>query len=62
MQIYEIRLINRAGRTSLVYTVQCWSDDHAREKLLAIDEETYDHFEIWRGMQIVAEGGSRIIH
>ena len=48
MFIYEIRLINREGGTSLVYMTQCRSDEHAMQQLHAIKDFSYSHFEIRR--------------
>jgi hypothetical protein len=55
MESHEIRLINERGETSLVYLAQCASDEHAKETLARV-EAPFARFEIWRGLQKVAEG------
>jgi hypothetical protein len=56
MFVYEIRLLNRDGDTSLVYMTQCRSDEHAMQQLHAIKDFSYSHFEIHRRGIKILEG------
>lgn len=55
MDRHEIRLLNERGETALVYLVPCVSDEHAKETVAKMTTP-FARFEIWRGLQKVAEG------
>lgn len=57
--MYELRLLETGGRTIGLYSFDCRDDDHARASIFAISEP-YARYEIWRGMEKIAEG-SRFI-
>jgi hypothetical protein len=59
---YQIRLYRADGATSLVYDFLGLDDDQARAFLDVIDDDGFDHFEIWRGMELIADGGGHLLH
>ena len=54
---YELRLLERDGRTIGVYAFNCSSDEKAKARIFTITDQLYDRFEIWKGMERIAEGG-----
>lgn len=62
MPTYEMRLTNKRGKTTLVYNVECADDQQAREKILTLEDIHYVRYEIWRGMDLLAEGPQFIVH
>ncbi|MGH6872540.1 MAG: hypothetical protein ACREHE_13650 [Rhizomicrobium sp.] len=56
METYEIRFLDRQGALVLVYFAQCASDGDARSRVPRMTEVHYDHYELWNGTGLVAEG------
>jgi len=53
--MYELRLMEADGRTVGLYSFHSSDDEHARASIFAISEP-YARYEIWRGMEKIAEG------
>ncbi|HEY7978182.1 MAG TPA: hypothetical protein VID67_08300 [Rhizomicrobium sp.] len=56
MQTFEIRLMAEDGSTILIHLTVCNSVHEARERADAINNVSYERYEIWRGARKVADG------
>ncbi|HEY2068194.1 MAG TPA: hypothetical protein VGG48_01465 [Rhizomicrobium sp.] len=53
---YEIRLLNAAGGTVMLYFTQCANDEDALDRLRNLKNVEYDRYEIWQDMRKTGEG------
>ena len=60
MRAYELRLLDGRGSTVAIYAVNCANDQTAQTSILSVGDVDYERYEVWQGMQRIAEGG-RII-
>ena len=56
---YELVLLGEQGAPKVIYATDCANDEAARRLILQIGIP-YARYEIWRGMEKIAEGVRRI--